>query len=420
MSHRGLADSPMSQINHWSERTIAIALAIAIALIGIGPMSLGAGPFSISAWSVARTTLFFWLGSKICLAISERRWPFEPGGWARQTPLLVFFLVSTVSLLPDFSAAGDYRYFAFACFHAVIVTEAVRDRQRLRWALLLLGVMPAVLVLRGIIHAPAVLSFDLARRFGMPLDHPNTAGFVLAVTVPLNLWCIAAVHGWRRGLALLCCLLQLLALLLTYSRGAWIGALGATFLYLSLARQWKVALIILTIGVASVAMTPTVRARLVSLSQPMTDASMGERLMLARQAVSIGADHPLLGVGYGRGRVKAALRERLRDTPFESLGLTHTHNIYVELFAGTGLLGLGSYLWLIGLAIYQSWHVARDRPVDDSRIGFALTSAWLAVVLCGLGDVPFFHHETRILLFTLLGLTASAYGLTRQASRVTA
>jgi hypothetical protein len=32
-------------------------------------------------------------------------------------------------------------------------------------------------------------------------------------------------------------------------------------------------------------------------------------------------------------------------------------------------------------------------------------AAWIAFVVTGLGDVPYYHHEIRILFFTLLALT---------------
>jgi hypothetical protein len=42
--------------------------------------------------------------------------------------------------------------------------------------------------------------------------------------------------------------------------------------------------------------------------------------------------------------------------------------------------------------------------VDAADVSVALACAWIAMLVCGLGEVPFFHHETRILLFTLFPL----------------
>jgi O-antigen ligase len=221
--------------------------------------------------------------------------------------------------------------------------------------------------------------------------------------------------GWRRRIAAVSCLLQTLGLILTYSRAAWVGAVLASLAFLISCRRWKSVAVILTICCASVVAVPTIRDRLFSLASLWNDASISQRVMLLREASAIGWNNPILGVGYGRGRVKAALRGRLRGSEFENNPLWHTHNVYVELFAGTGLLGLGSFLWMTGSGFAQAARLAAQDAAADGLLGFAFASSWLAMVICGFGDVPFFHHETRILLFTLFGLivASSAIALTQ-------
>jgi len=394
----------MPKLLYWWHLGLIGALSLSLALLGVGRLDFFASGVTISAWSVSRTTAFFWIILKVLIAVHERRLRLPIHHWAIFRPLSVFFLVVTVSLLPDFRAAGDYRYFVFACVHAVMLVDVLTDKQRLRWTMLSLGILPAILVMRGFVNAPAILSIDLAHRFGFPLDHPHTAGFVLAVTVPLGLWCVTTEKGWRRGLAAISCLLQLLALILTFSRGAWVGAALSLLGYAILRKQWKPVVIVFGLFLVALWAIPALRVRLLSLAKPQQDVAISERMMLANEATRLGIDNPVLGVGYGRGRLKEALRGRLRGTEYEHKPIWHTHNLYVELFAGTGLLGLGAFLWMAGAALIcalrSAWHPTRP----DALLCAALASSWIAVLSCGFGDVPFFHHETRILLFTLLGL----------------
>ena len=162
----------------WWQNGIAIALSVSLILIGIGRIETETGAGSISAWSVSRTTFFFWLVLKVALLVRDRRAPRLVLPRAAIAPIYVFFLVVSSSLLPDFRAAGDYRYFAFACVHAVMVADVFTERRRLRLIVLALGILPGVLVVRGLVDNPAILSLDLAQRFAFPLDHPNTAGFI--------------------------------------------------------------------------------------------------------------------------------------------------------------------------------------------------------------------------------------------------
>jgi hypothetical protein len=85
--------------------------------------------------------------------------------------------------------------------------------------------------------------------------------------------------------------------------------------------------------------------------------------------------------------------------------------MYIELFAQTGLLGLGAFLWLLCHTFSKTLDAA-GRLEDSARVfQLGIAAAWIAFVVTGLGDVPFYHHEIRILFFTLLALTDSEFAL---------
>jgi O-antigen ligase len=119
-------------------------------------------------------------------------------------------------------------------------------------------------------------------------------------------------------------------------------------------------------------------------------------------------DNPLFGVGYGRGRLKDPLRAHLKGSEFAHGPILHTHNVYVELFAGTGLVGLFAFLWMIGQTLLRLWRSSLGRFGTERVLGVGLAAAWIAAIVAGLGDILFYHHETRIFFFTLLG-TAHIY-----------
>ena len=203
----------MRYLLEWGERYLTYALVLSIAFLGIGRLEFFGGGGSISAWSVSRTTFFFWLAFKALL--------WARGGWSATglsrlralSPLWVFFAVVTLSLLPDFHVAGDYRYFLFGCAHAVMVADLFSSPSHRRWLPLLCGVLPLVLVARGLAQDPAVFRLELGHRFYFPLDHPNTAGYLFAMSIPLcAAVALAGALGWR-GLSAVSCASQIGALL---------------------------------------------------------------------------------------------------------------------------------------------------------------------------------------------------------------
>jgi hypothetical protein len=201
----------MEKFRTWWERGLITALCLSVAMLGVGRMEFEGG--RMSAWSISRTTFFFWLALKLFLLVR--------GGWAATglsplrslAPLLWFFTAVTLSLLPDFHQAGDYRYFFFGCAHAVMLVDLFSAARQRRWLPWLLGLLPLILVARGFVHDPSVLDFDLSHRFKFPLDSWNTAGYVLAMSIPLCLLVTIVNGGWWRALGLLSCAGQMLALI---------------------------------------------------------------------------------------------------------------------------------------------------------------------------------------------------------------
>ncbi|HEX2933406.1 MAG TPA: O-antigen ligase family protein [Candidatus Binatia bacterium] len=390
----------MQKVITWWERGLIAALVLSIALLGTGRLESPLG--SIGAWSVSRTTFFFWIGFKLLLMIR--------GGWAASglprlralVPLYCFFLVATVSLLPDFREPGDYRYFFFGSFHAVMLVDLFSGKTQSRWLPLLAGIGPIIFVVRGIIHDPEILSLSLDHRFSFPLDHGNTAGYVLAMSIPLALAARVAKPVWRPAVAWASCAGQVFGLILTFSRGAWVGWGAAILCFLATTKKWKWVAVLLAVAGTAILISPELQRRVTTFARPAADEAMRTRLQFMRGALKAGLENPILGVGYGRGRLKEAVRPHLQGTGLESSPIWHSHSLYTELFAVTGFLGLTAFLWLIGDVFYRLSRATVRNEEGERLLGYGLVSSWVAAVVTGIGDVPFYHHETRIFFFTLV------------------
>jgi len=394
----------MDRFIEWYGRAVFVFLLISVAWLGIGAVEISFSGVGVSAWSISRTTFFFWLILKLLIAIRTGQWRTNLFKSAIPFSLLLFFAVVAISLLPDFHQAGDFRYFALGCAHSLIIMDLCQEQKRGTLLLLMLGWLPGLLVIRGILHDSSVFNLHYTRRLGFPLDHPNTAGYIFSMSIPLALGLAVSRKGWQRGVSILSAGVQLCGLALTYSRGAWIGGMAA-LLFLAVAQKsWK-AIAIFLIGLLLVfAIAAPLRNRLLTLRNPEADIAMNERMQVMQGAVRLGKEHPVLGIGYGRGRLKEALRPIYRGTANESNPIWHAHNVYVELFAETGILGLGVFLWLLGRGGFEILRQAHSETNGRRTLLYSLGAAWIAAAVTGFGDVPFYHHETRIFFFTILAL----------------
>jgi O-antigen ligase len=407
----GDALQPITAVVHWWGKGVFFFLIASILLLGIGRLELPWARTGFSAWSISRTTFFFWLVWKIVICSPYGRGVigFEKGWFP--LPLLMFFAAVTLSLLPDFHEAADYRYFFFAVMHCVMIHELFATPDRKKLLLLLLGLLPAIIVVRGVSYNMSVLTFEQMNRFPYPFMHPNSAGLLLSMSIPLALGVVLSQNSWLRNVALGSLAAQFGGLVLTYSRGAWLASMTSLF-GLSLMEQ-RLRKPVFALGstalIVFVAIAP-LRHRVLSLISPGTDVAIEGRLRFMTDALKVGLERPFFGVGYGRDRLREGVRQANPNA--DQFGfIPHSHNLYTELLAETGLVGLGAFLWMVVSNIARLIRRAQSELAAHERIGYlCLASSLIAFLVDGLGDVPFYNHETRIFFFTLLALTYLVLG----------
>ena len=95
-----------TRIVDWWGKGVFVFLCTSILLLGVGRFALPLWGGRFSAWSVSRTTFFFWLIWKFLVWFQLGRQ--NPGLKKDSFPiaLITFFAVVTASLLPDFHEAA--------------------------------------------------------------------------------------------------------------------------------------------------------------------------------------------------------------------------------------------------------------------------------------------------------------------------
>lgn len=214
---------------------------------------------------------------------------------------------------------------------------------------------------------------------------------------------------------------MLVALAASWSRGGWIG-FGAAMLIMTAALPrrpiWSVLLVAgLVLGgvglYASGQLPGSFAARLTSFVQdirledvrgvPINDANYAviERLAHWQAALSMFQHNLWTGVGFGCYEA-AYPAFALINWP---IALGHAHNIYLNLMAETGLIGLVAYLVLWGVAISQTWRVARRSEGLTRGVAVGLLGAWTHISVHHLLD-NLYVNNVHLHIGVLLGLAA--------------
>lgn len=263
----------------------------------------------------------------------------------------------------------------------------------------------------GALHL--LIGDDNFRAFGT-FGQPNPFGAFMGIIAPLTLaaslgYAWRAWESWQHShhvrwpLLLIAAMyaaasgVMAIALVMSYSRGAWLGfgiAVGV-LVFAAPRRLWQGIAAVL--GIAALVAVLWISGRLpASITDRIRSATeetfttndvrgvnitpanyaLVERLAHWQAAIRMAEASPLLGVGFGNYEA-AYPRYRLINWEFP---LGHAHNYYLNVLAETGVIGLSAYLvlWIgvAGVAWRARWHP--DPLAHMTAAGMLASTAYIA------------------------------------------
>lgn len=340
----------------------------------------------------------------------------RPKRTALTIPLLVFLAVVLLSYifspLRELSWKGGTRELLLGGGFFFAATALMPSGRNQRAALSLLFVAVGLSALAGLyLFSRRVYFPDTLHRIWLSFMHPNTTGSALLLLIPLG---VAMVTGktarWFRIICGLITLIMTVAMVLTFSRTAWISLLIAMAV---LALYWRgrfyfiVALVLLAgLLVLGVNIGPQsyIKKRIESFADFKNDPNIGKRLIYWNGVSRMIARRPLLGYGPGYRVFMEEYETRFKEVETGEEPV-HAHNIYLSLGAAAGLAGLGAFLWLMAASFYglRSGRRGRDDPFGRS-FSRGMTAGLTGFLIGGFADNPLFSFRLMLVFWFLLAL----------------
>jgi O-antigen ligase len=232
---------------------------------------------------------------------------------------------------------------------------------------------------------------------------PNYLAEYLALTVPLAVAFIARprMGAWIRLLCVLSLLLAVTCIVLTFSRGGFLGLVfgGLVWAMRERAQRTKAVVLaaLLAVGVAIFA-PATYWERTDTLEEFERDQSALGRVYAWQVASRANLDHPLRGVGGGAFREAWPLYAppEVRANPLVA------HNIFLDTLGELGWVGFFLFLTFAGSATGAVFRAGRDREIGWLARGIGASVAAFLLCNCFSGSLATPH------LFVLFGLAGAA------------
>ena len=363
---------------------------------------LGLIQLTIFGWIPLAVAGLLWLA----IVVRDRRWPEAPAFFLPLLALAAWTLVSCAFSADP--AASFFRSRQLLEYAIVPLIYRVARGRRAMTAINAIIAVGASSALIGIVQY-AALGFDNLnhRPHGLLGHYMTYSGVLMLVMCAAMARLIYRGREWVWPAVAVPALL--VALVVSQSRNAWVGALAALVALLSL-RSWKLLVAVPVLLVLFSVFAPAGLKDRAFSAFDMTNATNRDRVSMIKSGEAMIADHPLFGVGPNM--VSRAYIERYKRSdaidPEGSPGATraHLHNVPIQLAAERGLPALVAWLVFVALALRDLLRQARRGPWQPlAAMGVAVI---VAMVAAGMFEHNFGDSEFLILFLGLLTLPFAA------------
>ena len=248
---------------------------------------------------------------------------------------------------------------------------------------------------------------DMPGRVYSFYENPNALALLLLLTLPVIVALIFSSRHWvSRILAAVVFVIGGVCLGMTYGRASWVGLVVAALVYVFLWNRKLLPFCVLA-GIAALPLLPTsIFNRILSIFN-LNDTSTSSRFDLWAAGLQVIRREPITGVGLGADAVRRMVK--LTQLYQGRASFVHCHNIYLQIWAEMGLLGLVSFLGtMLGTmkAAARAVHHCPNTPARHMAIGGA--AAILGAMVCGLADYLWTYPRIMFLFWFVFGLTLAA------------
>ena len=325
-------------------------------------------------------------------------------------PVVLFLVAGAASVLTAPSrvaALGLYRaYLIEPVLFALVLVSIVGTPSRARLVLGGFWVGAAVLAVANVDVVGRAL---LSHRFRIDAT-PLVAVYTVSNAVALYLVPLIAAAGALllherdrlvRAVAAAFLALAVPATLLTFSRGGWL-ATGAVAIGLALShrRRWLLLAGIAAVGVALL-LVPAITQRIALDLRLEGGETFQGRIGIWAASLQMLLHRPIFGAGLSgfaqrMGPGWAHLHQGV---------VIYPHNIVLNFWSETGLLGLIAFAWIFAVTAFVSWRGWRRGAPAWRPLHLGVLLALVAVLVHGLVDVPYFKNDLSVEFWGLAALT---------------
>lgn len=254
--------------------------------------------------------------------------------------------------------------------------------------------------------------FDsISTRVYATLENPNVLAEYLLLAIPLGgALLLSTKDSVRRMIALVCCGLMCVCMILTFSRGGWLGLLLAGGIFLILMKPSLIMLAPFALIALYFVLPETVISRFTSIGN-LKDGSTSYRVSIWMGTLAMLKDYWMCGIGPGT----EAFNLVYPAYSYNTATAQHSHNLFLQILSDGGLCAFVVFFAVIFVFCRViCGALSRTRDWQSRCYLIASISAVGGFMVQSMTDYTFYNYRVALLFWVVLGLGAAFARLSRQ------
>ncbi len=356
-------------------------------------------------------------------AFTTKRFEFKCDGVGLMVilMLMLYFLAAVCSFVPFKGVQIWAVYFAFMVFYFVII-NTIKTKKQLMNLLTVFALSGFAVCIYGILQyifgwninqawIDEEMFEDIKMRIYSTLENPNVLGeyilLVLPVTIAL-MWkkrgiFAKVVYGAMAAVAAL-------ALILTFSRGCWVGIMVSAAIFVTFAAGKLWGLLLIALPIVPMILPESIINRFTSIGD-MKDSSTSYRVYIWMGTLHMLKDFWLTGIGPG----DEAFAQVYPFYSYSSIVAPHSHNLFLQIMVIGGVLAIIAFLVLL-LVYFKKLAVGyqvQGKSGDLSVAIVGIASGVLGFLVQGLFDNCFYNYRVFMIFWAVIAIGVAAANIAK-------
>jgi len=353
----------------------------------------------------------------LAVIFTRNKWrSVPPGIMAMVISLIMLMCMSAMLGLDPEASISSILLYAKGFLMVIIIAMTIREESEIRTITLycLLGLfLGALLAFYQYKTGSFRVNTETIKRVASLRGDPNDAAMLFLAGIPLAFyWFRSSTTSLRKSSFALCIALLLESIILTGSRGGFLGMLFVLFLIYWKIRSLKTTVLAVVIVVAAVLVLPggyTERMNTIFTGKELKkdqSTSIDMRKDLQKKGFEIMMNNLLVGVGPGNfGRAffsqvsDSNIKREMNWANKENVELA-AHNMYLEFFSENGVFGGILLLFVLVKALLSLRKFDAGSNKREFALGYAISVSLLGMYFAGM----FLSQAKNSVLWFLVGI----------------